>query len=101
MDKEIFDTVLDFNKFHGLSLPKNLRVLDLVSEIGEVCKLEFSEKTTGKQQHDIFEEELGDCLYSLLSLFSEADVSPKAALSRVLIKYSARINKTGKPDSGK
>lgn len=99
MDNEMFKTVLDFNKSHNLFMAKDLRILDLISEIGEVCKLEFSAKMTGKTQLDLLEEELGDCLYSLLSLFAESKISPTKALSKVFEKYSSRIEKNGNPES--
>lgn len=79
MDNEMFKIVLDFNKSHNLFLAKDLRILDLYSEIGEVCKLEFSAKMAGKTQLDLLEEELGNCLFSLLSLFAESKILPTTA----------------------
>jgi len=83
--------VTDFNQKRILSVDRSLRALDLSSEIGEVCKLAFSEGVGKKIEINKYEEELGDVLYSLLSLMSELDIEAEKALSKVLEKYQGRI----------
>ena len=83
--------VTDFNQKRILSVDRSLRALDLSSEIGEVCKLAFSEGVGKKIEINKYEEELGDLLYSLLSLMSELDIEAEKALSKVLEKYQGRI----------
>ncbi len=83
--------VTEFNQKRLLKVDRSLRVLDLSSEIGEVCKLAFSEGVGKKIEINKWEEELGDVLYSLLSLMSELDIEAEKALSKVLEKYQGRI----------
>ena len=83
--------VSEFNQARNLWIERNLRVLDLSSEIGEVCKLAFSEGVGKKVEINKWEEEVGDVLYSLLSLMSELDIEAEKALSKVLDKYQGRI----------
>ncbi|NQW43901.1 MAG: nucleotide pyrophosphohydrolase [Deltaproteobacteria bacterium] len=83
--------VTEFNQKRLLKVDRSLRVLDLSSEIGEVCKLAFSEGVGKKIEINNWEEELGDVLYSLLSLMSELDIEAEKALSKVLEKYQGRI----------
>ena len=54
---------------YGLSLDPQIRVLDVASEVGELAKEVL--KATGYgtnplEKHAALEEELGDCLFSLL-----------------------------------
>ena len=83
--------VTEFNQKRLLKVDRSLRVLDLSSEIGEVCKLAFSEGVGKKIEINKWEEELGNVLYSLLSLMSELDIEAEKALSKVLEKYQGRI----------
>lgn len=92
--------VTDFNQKRILSVDRSLRALDLSSEIGEVCKLAFSEGVGKKIEINKWEEELGDVLYSLLSLMSELDIEAEKALSKVLEKYQGRIANRNSMDSG-
>ena len=45
------------------------------------------------------EEELGDCLFSLLALCCALNVDAQQALERVLEKYEARLRKKGSAGS--
>jgi NTP pyrophosphatase (non-canonical NTP hydrolase) len=92
--------VSEFNKKRIISVDRSLRALDLSSEIGEVCKLAFSEGVGKKIEINKWEEELGDVLYSLLSLMSELDIEAEKALTKVLEKYHGRISNRNSMDSG-
>ncbi len=55
--------VTEFNQKRLLKVDRSLRVLDLSSEIGEVCKLAFSEGVGKKIEINKWEEELGEVTF--------------------------------------
>lgn len=89
--------VKDFNdnrNCHLKPMPVSARVLDIQSEVGELAKEVLKNSKYGTQEFVLtedFELELGDVLYSLLSLADEAGVDADKALSRVIEKYRKRI----------
>lgn len=92
--------VAQFNRERNLKVESGLRILDLSSEIGEVCKLGFSEGVGKTVTPDKWQEELGDVLYSLLSLMSDFDIDAEESLDFVLNKYSSRFAARNSMDSG-
>ena len=92
--------VAQFNRERNLIVDSNLRILDLSSEIGEVCKLGFSEGLGEKVELEKWQEELGDALYSLLSLMNDLDIDAEKSLDVVLKKYIGRIDSRNSMDSG-
>lgn len=93
--------VVEFNQKRGFTVDRNLRALDLSSEVGEVCKLAFSAGVGNKFEISEWEDELGDVLYSLLSLMSNLDINAEKALCKVLEKYKVRITDRNSMESGK
>lgn len=89
-----------FNRELNMKLDSNLRILDLSSEIGEVCKLGFSDGVGKTVTADKWQEELGDVLYSLLSLMRDFDIDADESLDFVLNKYSSRLAFRNSMDSG-
>ena len=78
------------------------RVLDIVSEIGELSKEILKASNYGKSSYVSNEKiklELGDVLFSLITLANSLDVNLEAALETVLKKYEKRIEKGLTPDS--
>lgn len=100
MNNSVQTLVSEFNRSHKNIIEKHARVLDLASEVGEVCKLAFSEKIYGPVDSSTWEEELGDSLYALLSLMSDMEIDADKALRNVLKKYEERIVKQGQMQSG-
>ena len=92
--------VSQFNQERNLNIAYTLRILDLSSEIGEICKLGFSTGLGKKIEHEIWQEELGDALYSLLSLMNSLDVDAEKTLDAVLRKYEERMVLRNSIDSG-
>ena len=79
------------------------RLLDIESELGELGKeyLKCSKYGTAEfVMNEDFEFEFGDVLYSLLSLADEVNIDSEEALSKVLKKYQARIDKNKSMGSG-
>lgn len=87
--------VAKFNQANDLCLEQSVRMLDLASEVGELCKLGFSGKTGSEVGLMEWQEELGDTLYSLLSLMCEMDIDAHCALNGALEKYSQRKSRSG------
>lgn len=97
------DDVRTFNREHDLSLPPEHRVLDLVSEVGELSKEILESSDYGDEPVDVtpeIEDEFGDVYYSLLSLADELGVDPETALVASLEKYRERAEKGDGVGSG-
>ncbi|MGZ3772598.1 MAG: MazG nucleotide pyrophosphohydrolase domain-containing protein [Pseudobdellovibrionaceae bacterium] len=92
--------VSQFNLENQLTADALLRALDLSSEVGEVCKLAFSTGVGKKVTTEQWQEELGDALYSILSLMNVLGIEADQALLLVLKKYEKRIKQNGTADSG-
>lgn len=87
--------VLEFNKNMD-KMSVYARSLDIVSEVGELGKEVLKGTNYGKSdfvKSDDFEMELGDVMYSILSLANECEVDASACLDKVLEKYKKRLNK--------
>lgn len=94
--KDVQDRVRKFCKENKLDAPVEHRMLDLVSEIGEIAKEILKASDYGKKQAEFREEikaELGDALFSLLVLANQLGVSMEEALDVVLEKYRKRLEK--------
>jgi len=91
-----------FLEEHELQTEPTFRVLDLLSEAGEVAK-EVNASTGYGQQPDavaVAEDELGDTLFALLALCVELEVDAEAALEAALEKYERRLEETETAGSG-
>lgn len=101
--KETQKKIQQFCQEHGLATSVEHTTLDLVSEVGEVAKevlkgSDYGSKTYTQTQ-DI-ESELGDALYSLITVANLAHVDLEKALDGVLEKYKNRFEEKGSVDSG-
>jgi NTP pyrophosphatase (non-canonical NTP hydrolase) len=95
--------VRDFCIKHNLGASKNSRLLDLVSETGELAK-EFLKATSYGQKNDFIKNdkitlEFGDLFFSLLALANSLDIDAKDALFMALAKYEQRIKSKNSPSS--
>ena len=99
--------VKDFNDKNGRSsspLECEERLMDIQSEVGELAKEYLKATNYGQNKFVLtedFEFELGDVLYSVLSLAEEQNVDAKNSLLKVLNKYQERIDKKKNMGSGK
>ena len=92
--KETQHKVKLFCEQNNLESPIEHRVLDLVSEIGEVSKEVLKMSDYGRRKIEIREEiteELGDVFYSLITVANSLGVDLEHALELVLEKYKKRI----------
>lgn len=89
---------------HRSPMPCSARLLDVVSELGEVSKEYLKATKYGAQPMEPTEDfklEFGDILYSLLSLANEMNIDANDALDKVITKYQYRLNKNGNLGSGR
>lgn len=93
--------VASFIRTHNLDAPTVYRILDLISEVGEVAKdaAESTNYGTAPQQLEITSTEVGDVMFSLLALADEADIDVDQALEDALDKYETRIGARDSPAS--
>jgi len=94
--------VEQFLEEHELQTEPTFRVLDLLSEAGEVAK-EINTSTAYGTQPDavaVAEDELGDTLFALLALCVELEVDAETALEAALEKYERRLEETETAGSG-
>lgn len=93
----------DFNKLaKNNKMPVSARLLDIVSEMGELAKEYLKPSDYGTKEFELtedFELEFGDCLYSILSLANETEVDAKKCLEKVLSKYKKRLLSKNTMDS--
>ncbi|HEX9804951.1 MAG TPA: MazG nucleotide pyrophosphohydrolase domain-containing protein [Candidatus Dojkabacteria bacterium] len=98
---------LDIKEFiEKYSLESNLesRILDLVSEVGEVAKEILKSSDYGKRKpesSDELELEIGDVVYSLAAVANYFEIDLEEAAYKALEKYMKRFENKGNIDSGK
>jgi NTP pyrophosphatase (non-canonical NTP hydrolase) len=88
------DKVREFVAKHNLKTTPEIRLLDAVSEMGEVAKELIKMTDYGKNPPTYrkeIEEELGDLLFSILCLANHYDIIIDRALDKVLAKYEERL----------
>lgn len=95
-------SVAEFVKQHDLETSVEARLLDLLSEIGELAKEALKGSDYGKTrftQTEAWEEELADAFFSLVCIANSTGVDLEEALEKVLTKYEDRISNKGKAGS--
>jgi NTP pyrophosphatase (non-canonical NTP hydrolase) len=93
-----------FVTMQKLEAPVEARLLDLLSELGELSKEVLKGADYGKQPFintEDWAEELGDVYFSLLCLANQTNVDLEHELENVLMKYNDRLNDKGDVGSGK
>lgn len=98
--------VITFNDTYNHSRPlsPHARLLDIISEMGELSKeyLKHSKYGTASlEMHEDFILEYGDVLYSYLTLAQELGIDANLALDKVLDKYQQRMESYGSMGSKK
>ena len=99
--KKIQKKIKEFCKNNNMESPVEHRLLDTMSELGEVAKeiLKMSNYGRGpiKYRKEL-KNELGDVLFSLITVANTFNVDLEEALQQVLKKYKQRLKK-GSADS--
>jgi NTP pyrophosphatase (non-canonical NTP hydrolase) len=99
--KKIQDKIKKFCKENRLESSPEYRVLDTMSELGEVAKEILKISDYGRKKLEYrkgLKSELGDLLYSLITIANYFDIDLEEALNMVLEKYNRRLKK-GSPGS--
>jgi NTP pyrophosphatase (non-canonical NTP hydrolase) len=94
--REIQERIKNFCKENNMNSPVEHRVLDTMSELGEVAKEILKMSNYGKKPIEYREElktELGDVLYSLITIANTFNIDLEEALHQVLEKYEKRLIK--------
>jgi NTP pyrophosphatase (non-canonical NTP hydrolase) len=101
MDQQ--EEVRAFVERHGLDAPPAYRLLDLVSEVGELAKDAAESTGYGSTPAcvDVADDEVGDALFALLALADGLDVDAGEALDEALAKYERRLDEDADPSSGR
>jgi NTP pyrophosphatase (non-canonical NTP hydrolase) len=89
-------------KEFNLNSDVSSRVLDLTSEVGELCKEILKGTNYGSSTFEPtanLELEIGDVMVSLLLLGSSLNLDLDVALEKSLQKMRARVEETGSPSS--
>ena len=101
MNSTMQNEVAEFVERYGLDVDVVYRVLDLVSEIGELSKEILKATDYGNrvfQPFESWEDELSDVFFSLICVANSTGVDLERALSKALEKYRERIE--SKQDAG-
>ena len=88
------EAVARFVERHQLETSVEVRILDLVSEVGEVAKEGLKGTAYGRKPFaptDEWVSELGDAFFSLLCVANGTGVNLEAALQTAMKKYERRI----------
>ncbi|MFB6145476.1 MAG: MazG nucleotide pyrophosphohydrolase domain-containing protein [Candidatus Nanohaloarchaea archaeon] len=97
------EDVKEFNEKLDLEMDPELRVHDLISELGELSKEILKTKDYGDSEYEVnedIEDEFGDVYYCILSLAAELGVDPEEALRSSLEKYRKRFEEKDSVGSG-
>ncbi len=96
------EKVAEFVEKYDMEASPDYRLVDLVSEVGEVADDVSKSTGYGKRPEDVEvkEDEIGDVMFALLALADSLDVDAGEALDTAIEKYERRIRSKGAPDSG-
>jgi NTP pyrophosphatase (non-canonical NTP hydrolase) len=101
---EYQERVASFVDMHSLRAGAEARVLDLVSEVGEVAKEVLKETRYGEHPFmpgEAWSEEVADVFFSLICLANATNVNLDKALGTALDKYRQRLQRRGDASSGR
>lgn len=91
---EIQKRVERFTEEKELNTSLDIRVMDLVSEVGELAKEVLKGTEYGKKKFIVNEDwygEMGDVLFSLICLANTTETDLEESLYRILDKYEKRF----------
>lgn len=101
---EIQEKVNEMIKRYNLESTKEIRFIDLTSEVGELGKEVLKGNDYGRKDFcntDNVESEIGDVLFSLICIANGMNISLEKALENILKKYENRFINSGDIGSGR
>lgn len=96
--QELQNKIREFSKEYNLDSAPEYKILDTVSELGEVAKEMLKMTNYGKKEtkfNDEIKSELGDLLYSVTTIANSLNVDLEKAINMVLAKYEKRLKRGG------
>ena len=87
-----------FCQKHQLDTPLEFRMLDLISELGEVAKEILKTSNYGSRKFHLrpeFSDELGDVFFSLITVANQCNIDLEEVLHQAINKYEYRLRNTG------
>ena len=100
--KALQEKVKKFIEDNNLEMKPEFYTLDIVSEMGEVAKEILKAYDYGRGEHGFRDEissELGDLLYSLITLANHYNIDLEEEVLGAIKRYQKRIGKGKTPDS--
>lgn len=91
---DIQKQIFNYCKNRGLNSDVSVRIIDLVSEVGELSKEILKGTDYGNKQFEKtkgWQSEIGDVLFSLICIANETDTDLEECLKYVLNKYEERF----------
>lgn len=101
---DLQNKVVDFVENNELETNIEVRLIDLISEIGELSKENLKISNYGKEEFkktEEWESEFGDVLFSLICIANNTDIDLEKSLNKALDKYKKRNKLKGDISSGK
>jgi NTP pyrophosphatase (non-canonical NTP hydrolase) len=95
------ERVGQFVELHSLDALVDARLLDLVSEVGELSKEFLIATSYGQKEFQPsaeWRDELGDVYFALLCVAEKSGVDLDTVLRESMAKYERRLKTTGGPD---
>ena len=107
MTPKLQQQVAQFVQEHDLEATAPYRLLDLISELGEVAKELLKATDYGRNELDPaalnadWAQELGDVLFSLICLSNATHVDLEQSVQQALHKYKTRLDQKQDAGSGR
>jgi len=89
--------VAEFVEKHDMQATSAFRIMDLVAEVGEIASDATKSADYGASEEElrVEKDELGDALFSLISVANDLGIDLEEALDESLDKYESRIEEKG------
>lgn len=86
-----------FIEEHEMKATTPFRLIDVMAEMGEIASdaAKSADYGMNEEELEVKEDEIGDALFSLLSLASDLGIDADEALEKSMEKYGSRIDETG------
>lgn len=100
--KDQQERVAQFIEENEMQAPPEFRILDFISEAGEIVKdaVKTADYGESRENLSVKEDEIGDVLFALLALSEGLDIDSEAAFEKAMEKYEERIDEKGDAGSG-
>lgn len=102
MESSIQELIRQFVAEYKLDTTIEIRMLDILSEMGELSKEVLNITKYGKKEMvltDGFQDEFGDVLFSLFCIANALNIDIEQQMQKTLNKYQNRFNEKGRISS--